>query len=112
MANQVYVEALFQEGTSQIRPSYFNAQHFSHWKVRTEIYVKSYDVKVWRVIKKSNYPLPAAAQSPADPKEIDEYTDGQIAIVQVNAKAQNLLHNAIKGDEYEKISSCDTTKEM
>ncbi|XP_070022726.1 uncharacterized protein [Nicotiana sylvestris] len=55
----------------------------------------AYDVKVWRVIKKGNYPLPAAAQPLADPED-----------------GRNLLYNAISGEEYEKISSCDTTKEM
>ncbi|XP_019248604.1 PREDICTED: uncharacterized protein LOC109227866 [Nicotiana attenuata] len=112
MANQVIIGALFQEGTSQVRPLYFNGQHFSHCKVRMEIYAKAYDVKVWRVIKKGNYPLPAAAQSPADPKNIDEYTDEQMVVLQVNNKARNLLYNAISGEEYEKISSCDTAKEM
>ncbi|XP_070054210.1 uncharacterized protein [Nicotiana tomentosiformis] len=77
-----------------------------------EIYEKSYDVKVWRVIKKENYPLPAAAQPPVDLEDIDEYTDEQMVFVQVNAKARNLLYNAISGEEYDKISSCDTTKEI
>ncbi|XP_075095412.1 uncharacterized protein LOC142173690 [Nicotiana tabacum] len=77
-----------------------------------EIYVKSYDVKVRRVIKKGNYPLPTTTQPPDDPKDIDEYTDEQMTVVQVNAKAQNLLYNVISGEKYEKISSCDTTKEM
>ncbi|XP_070036926.1 uncharacterized protein [Nicotiana tomentosiformis] len=112
MTNQVIIRLLFQEETSQVRPPYFNGQYFYHWKVRMEIYAKSYDVKVWRVIKKGNYPLSAAAQQPADPEDIDEYTDEQMAVVQVNAKARNLLYNAISGEEYEKISSCDTTKEM
>ncbi|XP_019252721.1 PREDICTED: uncharacterized protein LOC109231515 [Nicotiana attenuata] len=35
-----------------------------------------------------------------------------MAVVQVNAKTRNLLYNAISGEEYEKISSCDTPKEM
>ncbi|XP_075092133.1 uncharacterized protein LOC107832674 [Nicotiana tabacum] len=35
-----------------------------------------------------------------------------MAVVQVNAKARNLLYNAISGEEYERISSCDTIKEM
>ncbi|XP_075074728.1 uncharacterized protein LOC142162291 [Nicotiana tabacum] len=112
MENQVIVGALFQEGTSQVRPPYFNGQHFSHWKVRMEIYAKAYDVKVWRVIKKGNYPLPAAAQPLADPEDIDSYTNKQIEVVQVTNKARNLLYNAISGEEYEKISSCDTAKEM
>ncbi|XP_070048574.1 uncharacterized protein [Nicotiana tomentosiformis] len=112
MANQVIVVSLFQEGTSQVRPPYFNGQHFSYSKVRMEIYTKSYDVKVWRVIKKGNYPLPAAAQPPVDPEDIDEYTGEQMLVVQVNAKSSNLLYNVISGEEYGKISSCDTAKEM
>ncbi|XP_070030135.1 uncharacterized protein [Nicotiana sylvestris] len=112
MANQVIIGALFQEGTSQVRPPYFNGQHFSHSKERMEIYVKAYDVKVWRVIKKGNYPLPAATPPLADPEDIDSYTKEQMEMVQVNNKARNLLYNAISGEEYEKISSCDTAKEM
>nr|XP_016454540.1 PREDICTED: uncharacterized protein LOC107778756 [Nicotiana tabacum] len=77
-----------------------------------EIYAKSYDVKVWRVIKKENYPLPTTAQPPADPEDIDEYTDEQMAVIQVNAKVKNLLYNAISREEYVKISNYDITKEM
>nr|XP_016442464.1 PREDICTED: uncharacterized protein LOC107767874 [Nicotiana tabacum] len=47
-----------------------------------------------------------------DIANIDEYTDEKMVVVQVNAKARNLLYNAISGEEYEKISSCDTAKEM
>ncbi|XP_070026437.1 uncharacterized protein [Nicotiana sylvestris] len=112
MANQVIIGALFQEGTSQVIPPYFNGQHFSHWKVRMEIYAKAYDVKVWRVIKKENYPLPAVTPPLADPEDIDSYTKEKMEVVQVNNKTRNLLYNAISGEEYEKISSCDTAKEM
>ncbi|XP_070023388.1 uncharacterized protein [Nicotiana sylvestris] len=77
-----------------------------------EKYAKAYDVKVWRVIKKGNYPLLAAAQPLVDPEDIDSYTDEQIVVVQVKNKAKNLRYNAISGEEYEKISSCDTSKEM
>ncbi|XP_070002448.1 uncharacterized protein LOC142165973 [Nicotiana tabacum] len=77
-----------------------------------EIFAKAYDVKVWRVIKKGNYPLPAATLPRVDPEDIDLYTKEQMKVVQVNNKARNLLHNAISGKEYKKISSCDTAKEM
>ncbi|XP_009776960.1 uncharacterized protein LOC107809650 [Nicotiana tabacum] len=77
-----------------------------------EIYAKAYDVKVWRIIKKGNYPPLVAAQPLADPEDIDSYTNEQMEVVQVNNKARNLLYNAISGEEYEKISSRDTAKEM
>ncbi|XP_075103247.1 uncharacterized protein LOC142177969 [Nicotiana tabacum] len=77
-----------------------------------EIFAKAYDVKVWRVIKKGNYPLRDATPPLADSEDIYSYTKEQMEVVQVNNKARNLLHNAISGEEYEKISSYDTTKEM
>nr|XP_016471667.1 PREDICTED: uncharacterized protein LOC107793756 [Nicotiana tabacum] len=84
MSNQVTVRALFQERTSQ-----------------------------------GNYPLPAAksekkveGQSSTDPEDIDDYSAEQMTVIQVNAKTRNLLYNAISGEEYEKISSCDTAKKM
>lgn len=77
-----------------------------------EIFAKAYDAKVWRVIKKGNYPLPAATPPLVDPEDIDSHTKEQVEVVQVNNKARNLLHNAISGEEYEKISSCKTVKEM
>lgn len=79
MLNLVIIGALIQEGTSQASPPYFNRQHFSQWKVCMEIYAKSYDVKIWRVIKKWDYPIPAAKsdkkmdrQVSTDP--VDRYT--------------------------------------
>nr|XP_016453656.1 PREDICTED: uncharacterized protein LOC107777995 [Nicotiana tabacum] len=53
-----------------------------------EIYAEAYDVKVWRVIKKGNYPLSAAAQPLAHPKDIDLYIDEQMAVVHVNNKLE------------------------
>ncbi|XP_070039822.1 uncharacterized protein [Nicotiana tomentosiformis] len=78
----------------------------------------SYDIKVWRVIKKENLPiLPIKDENgqvivSTDPLDLDDYTNEQVVVITVNAKAKNLLYNAISGEEYEKISSCETAKEM
>ncbi|XP_070002830.1 uncharacterized protein LOC142165891 [Nicotiana tabacum] len=77
-----------------------------------DMFAKAYDVKVWIIIKKGNYTLPATTPPLADPEDIDSYTKEQMEVVRVYNKARNLLHNAISGEEYEKISSCDTTKEI
>ncbi|XP_009797170.1 uncharacterized protein LOC107787505 [Nicotiana tabacum] len=47
-----------------------------------------------------------------DPLDLDDYTNEQSVVIIVNAKAKNLLYSAISGEEYEKISSCETAKEM
>ncbi|XP_016440797.1 uncharacterized protein LOC107766514 [Nicotiana tabacum] len=118
MGSKTIVGAFFQEGTSQVRPPYFNSQHFSHWKVRMETYTMSYDIKVWCVIKKRNLPIPPMKDANGEvitstnPLDLDDYTDEQAVVITVNAKAKNQLYNAIGGEEYEKISSCETAKEM
>ncbi|XP_075099169.1 uncharacterized protein LOC142176030 [Nicotiana tabacum] len=84
-----------------------------------EAFIKSYNVKVWRVIKKGDFPL---LQSKQEKKpeghvstktlDIDDYTDEHMAITQINSKEKNQLYNAINREDFEKISSCDTAKEM
>ncbi|XP_070049286.1 uncharacterized protein [Nicotiana tomentosiformis] len=118
MGSNTIIGALFQEGTSQVRPPYFNGQHCSHWKVRMDTYTMSYVIKVWRVIKKGNlliFPKKDANSQvivSTDPLDLDDYTDEQVDAITVNAKTKNLLYNAISGQEFEKISSCETAKEM
>ncbi|XP_070031450.1 uncharacterized protein [Nicotiana tomentosiformis] len=118
MGSNIVVGVLFQEGTSQVRPPYFNGKHFSHWKVRIETYTMSYDIKVWRVIKKGNLLiLPKKDENgqvivSTDLLDLDNYTDEQSTVITVNAKAKYLLYNAISGEEYENISSYETAKEI
>ncbi|XP_009599126.1 uncharacterized protein LOC142177356 [Nicotiana tabacum] len=118
MGSNTVVGALFQEGTSHVRTPYFNGQHFSHWKVHMETYTMSYDIKVCRVIKKGSLPFPPKKDDnsqiivSSDPLDLDDYTEEQSVVIQVNSKAKHLMYNAISGEEYEKISSCETTKKM
>nr|XP_009795406.1 PREDICTED: uncharacterized protein LOC104242105 [Nicotiana sylvestris] len=78
----------------------------------------SYDIKIWREIKKGNLPIPPKKDAngqvitSTDPLDFDDYTDEQAVVITVNAKAKNLLYNAISGEEYKKVSSCETAKEM
>ncbi|XP_070046423.1 uncharacterized protein [Nicotiana tomentosiformis] len=118
MGSNTIIGALFQDGTSQVRPLYFNGHHLSHWKVCMEIYTMPYDIKVWRVIEKENLPIPPKKDAngqvivSTDPLDLDDYTNEQVAVITVNTKAKNLLYNAISGEEYKKISSCETVKEI
>ncbi|XP_070046315.1 uncharacterized protein [Nicotiana tomentosiformis] len=78
----------------------------------------SYDIKIWCVIKKENFLIFPKKDTDDEiiispnPLDLDEYTEEQAIVIEVNAKAKNLLYNAISGEEYEKISSCETAKEI
>nr|XP_016491423.1 PREDICTED: uncharacterized protein LOC107811082 [Nicotiana tabacum] len=68
--------------------------------------------------KRGNLPIPPKKDGNGQvivssvPLDLDEYTEEQSAVITVNAKAKNLLYNAISGEEYEKISSYETAKKM
>ncbi|XP_070019924.1 uncharacterized protein [Nicotiana sylvestris] len=77
-----------------------------------EAYTMSYDIKVWRVIKKGILPIPPKKDEngqvivSTDPLDLDDYIDEQVAITTVNAKAKNLLYNAINGEECYECEKC------
>ncbi|XP_070019975.1 uncharacterized protein [Nicotiana sylvestris] len=69
-------------------------------------------------LPKGNLPIPPKKDEngqvivSTDPLDLDDYTDEQAAIITMNAKEKNLLYNGINVEEYEKISSCETSKEI
>ncbi|XP_075103450.1 uncharacterized protein LOC142178030 [Nicotiana tabacum] len=82
-------------------------------------FIKSYDVKVWRVIKKGDFPL---LQSKPEKKpegqvsteilNIDGYIDEHMDIVHTIQRQKIYYTMLISGEEFEKISSCDIVKEI
>lgn len=88
-----------------------------------ETFIKSYDFKVWRVIKLGDIPIPVVkhsnegqsstecSQAPAQPS-LENYIDEQMQVIQINSRTKNVLYNAISGKKYENISSCETSEEM
>nr|XP_009758871.1 PREDICTED: uncharacterized protein LOC104211504 [Nicotiana sylvestris] len=83
-----------------------------------ETLTMSYDIKVWRMIIKENLPIPPKKDEnghvivSTDPLDLDDYTEEQSVVITVNAKEKSLLYNAISAEEYKKISSCETAKEI
>ena len=73
---------------------------------------------ILRVVEKENLLVPPKKDEngqvivSTDPLDLDDYTDKQDDVITMNAKAKILLYYAISGEEYEKISSCETAKEM
>lgn len=90
---QTVAGALFSKGTFQTRPLYFNGKHFSYWKIKIETFIKSYDVRVWRIIKlgdlslvsnnkdkDGNKPKNGEASTDSIPT-LEDYTDEQMKII-------------------------------
>ena len=99
MANQ----GVLPEGFSINRPPFFSGSNYSYWKNRMEVFLRAQDFETWTVIKKG---------SPDLPEDEDSWTREQIRQSTTNFNAMNMMQCAIHPDEYSRISSCKSAKEM
>lgn len=116
MAHYQIPGALLQDGHSSHRPPYFNGQHYAHWKDRFKIFVSSNDHQAWIVFKKGPKPIPEltekdGTEKPFDPESFD-ITKEQQEVIQTNVRVISLLYCAVSGAEFDKISTCETVKEI
>ena len=69
---------------------------------------------MWNVVLDGPYVLmkTKAGSEALEPKLRSEWTELEIKKVQVNFKAINTLHYALNPTEFNRISTCKTTKEI
>ena len=90
------------EGHSITRPPYFDGFNYVYWKMRMQNFLIATDYKLWMIVKNGSKVTNTE----------DKYTAEDINNIQIDAKAKNILYCALASSEFEKISSCDTTKEI
>ena len=108
------------EGNSTARPPLFSGTNYSYWKNKMRIWIRSQDVRIWKVIENGNH-IPTKTTSAKEgevsvskqvPKGEDEYSDDDWKKVAMNDKAINFIHCALNEHDYMKISTCETAKEI
>ncbi|CAL9079475.1 unnamed protein product [Musa textilis] len=90
----------FQEGFSVFRPPFFNGSDYTYWKTRMRVFMLSMDLDLWNIIKNC-FQLPS--------KPTNEWSDLERKSFSLNAKAMNALFCVLNKNEFNRISSCETT---
>ena len=128
------------EGLSSTRPPLFDGSNYDYWCSRMRSHLQAVDYVLWRIVK--NGPLvPTTIQMVLpylDPEETDEakikaakiatavevpvtnidevdlslLRESEIKKISLNAKAINILHNALCIEEYGRVKGFDTAKEI
>ena len=78
------------------------------------VYMRSCDYEMWDVVMDGAY-IPIKTKERSEqlkPKLRSEWTDVDMKKVQLNFKAMNTLHCALNPMEFNKISTCKSTKEI
>jgi hypothetical protein len=100
------------EGQSTTRPPLFNGAHYTFWKARMKIFIQANDWEAWKVIKYGPF-IPTKLEGDIMiAKDEMEWTNEEVKRVQINCKAINMLHCALDANEFNRVSGCESAKEI
>ncbi|XP_070020451.1 uncharacterized protein [Nicotiana sylvestris] len=104
----------FEEGQSTYRSPKFNGQYYEWCKTRMHDFIMAEDSELWNVICNVPYVLTKKVGDPplTMPKTRKEYNDADRKAVEKNFRAKFFLVCGIGPDEYNRISACQSAKEI
>ncbi|XP_070007641.1 uncharacterized protein [Nicotiana sylvestris] len=104
----------FEEDQFTYRPPRFNGKYYGWWNTRMHDFIIAEDSVLWDVICDGPYVLTKVLEEIPFlmPKTRKEYTDADRKVVEKNFCAKKIFVCGIGPDEYNRISACDTAKEI
>jgi hypothetical protein len=101
------------EGRFISKPPYWDGTtNFDEWKESITIFMQSVDFNLWLVTKNGSKIPTKIINGEELVKSEEEFNDEDKKIMEQEAKAKNILRCAINPDALERISGCQTAKEM
>ncbi|KAL5576060.1 hypothetical protein UlMin_017759 [Ulmus minor] len=100
------------EGNSTTRPPLFNGNNYGYWKARIIIFLQSMEYELWEVIEKGPYIPMNKVEGSLVEKSKSEWNDIDKKQISINAKAMNILFCALSMEEFNRIRSCKTAKDI
>ena len=84
-------------------PPLFDGTNYAYWKVRMRAFMQSLNEKVWQAVEIGW----------TKPKEASvDWDDAKIKAANFNNRALNALFSVVTNEEFKKISSTETAKEV
>ncbi|GAV86706.1 UBN2 domain-containing protein, partial [Cephalotus follicularis] len=76
------------------------------------IFLQSLDYQLWHIIVNGPRMLTRSIDGVVSPKPENEYNDNDFRMLQLNSEAKHVLFCAVGPNEFNRIFSCDSAKEM
>ncbi|GAV82936.1 UBN2 domain-containing protein, partial [Cephalotus follicularis] len=76
------------------------------------IFLQSLDYQLWHIIVNGPRMPTRIIEGVVSPKPENEYNDNDFRMLQLNSKAKHVLFCAMGPNEFNRISSCDTAKQI
>ena len=90
-------------GQSLLIPPLFDGTNYAYWKVCMRVFLQSLDKKVWQAME-IGWTKPTEASA--------DWDDAKIKTANFNSRALTALFSAVTNEEFKKISSTETAKEV
>jgi hypothetical protein len=100
------------EGQSTHRPPLFIGNDYSYWKTRMTLYIKAQDYHVWRVIAYGPHIPTKTVEGATIIKLESEWNEADVKLIELNCKAMSSLYCALDPNEFNRVSGCDSAKEI
>ena len=75
-------------------------------------WIQGTDMKIWRIIEQGPTAITKEVNGKTIPKTAEEWDDDDIKIAERNCRAKTFLFCAVNEEEYNKLSTCETAKEI
>ncbi|GAV83721.1 UBN2 domain-containing protein, partial [Cephalotus follicularis] len=76
------------------------------------IFLQSLDYQLWHIVVNGPRMPTRTIEGVVSPKPENEYNDNDFRMLQLNSKAKHVLFCAVGPNEFNRISSCDSAKEI
>ncbi|XP_033515545.1 uncharacterized protein [Nicotiana tomentosiformis] len=104
----------FEEGHSTYRPPRFNGQYYRWWKTRMHDFIMAEDLELYDVIYDGPFVPTKTSGDPAVtlPRIRKEFNNADRKAIEKKFRAKKILACGISPDEYNRISACQSAKEI
>ena len=100
----------FAQGRASNRPPLFCGDNFTHWKSLMKMFIMDQDLELWSIIQKGPHTFYTEVGGKKISKSEEELSATELEKHSKNYKAIHLLYCALSAEEFNRISSCKTTK--
>ncbi|GAV82908.1 zf-CCHC domain-containing protein, partial [Cephalotus follicularis] len=102
-----------RESQNISKPPFFYGNNYSHWKAKMTIFIQYLDYNLLDLIVDGpNLPTITNKNGEIIAKPRNKYNDDDRKIIQLNAKAKHVIICAINSNEFNRVSSCVSAKDM
>jgi hypothetical protein len=106
-------ERYIAEGGSASRPPLFTGKNYYFWKNKMQLFLKSQEVGMWRIVTEGDYvPTATSPEGVISEKPEEAWTTVEQTKVLLNSKAHLFLSCALSMEESERVDECVTAKQV